>query len=441
MTEERSEPALDGIIFIAVFFILFKLFFIPWITSDGLSYFSYLRSVVVDGDLDFRNEFEWVQKWGTGRIHCGAEETVTGLVGNCFSVGPAILWSIAYVPVYLFRYELFSGVAHAGYGTHEIYTVCFATMVYVLLGLYLLYDLLTRFTSRTNAFIVTMASWLATPLVYYMYHEPSMSHGLSFFTVTLFIYVYYTRPEKTKTNLALVGGCTGLMALVRWQNALFMIIPVLDNAFNVKEKHKSIGKDYARALAARLLPLVLAAAIVFTPQALAWKIIYGSYLTMPQGEGFIAWTKPHLTDFLFSGKHGLFSWTPIHLLGCAGLLLYARKDKTKATYLIIALLIQIYLNSAVSSWHGDWSFGARRMVGAIPIFAIGLAVLLHRVNTPVKVLIIIAFAAAVAWNLLLLVQVAANHTLIDPAVPYRILIDNQFMEAPEIAEKIIKTKF
>ncbi|MFH1788386.1 MAG: hypothetical protein ABH834_03285 [Candidatus Altiarchaeota archaeon] len=441
MTDERQESALDGIIFIAVFLLCFKLFFVSWITSDGLSYFSYLRSIVADGDLDFRNEFDWVQRWGTGRIHCGGDATQTGLVGNCFSIGPAILWSIAYVPVYLFRYELFSHVSHAGYGIHEVYAVCFSTMVYTLAGLYLLYGLLQRFASKTNAFIATLASWLATPLVYYMYHEPSMSHGLSFFTVTLFIHTWFTRPAKTKTDMALLGACAGLMSLVRWQNALFIVIPVLDNAFDIKAKHKSPGKDYALALATRLMPLALAAAVVFAPQALAWKTIYGSYFTVPQGEGFMDWAHPHLTDFLFSGKHGLFSWTPIHLLGCAGLYMLARKDRKTAIILAVAVLLQIYLNSAVSSWHGDWSFGARRMVGSIPVFAIGLTVLLESVKTRLRIIIVIAVAAAVAWNILLLVQVTVNHTLIDPAVPYRQLAENQLTRAPEMARELFKAKF
>ena len=88
MTSENPEnpvsQRLDAILLIALFLICFRLFFILWITGDGLSYFSYLRSIVVDGDLNFRNEFSYVETWGTGSINCGGELTATGYVGNCF---------------------------------------------------------------------------------------------------------------------------------------------------------------------------------------------------------------------------------------------------------------------------------------------------------------------------------------------------------------------
>ena len=80
---------------------------------------------------------------------------------------------------------------------------------------------------------------------------------------------------------------------------------------------------------ARLAHLVAAGAValaVFLPQTLAWKAIFGAYLTVPQGRGYLDWSSPHLADVLFSANHGLFATSPVSVLGLVGLLLYLRRD-------------------------------------------------------------------------------------------------------------------
>ena len=71
------------------------------VASDGVHYFATLRSIVVDGDLDFENEYRIL----------GAQEgyflpTDTGRLPNNFSVGPALFWSPTYLVVH--------GLGHAG---------------------------------------------------------------------------------------------------------------------------------------------------------------------------------------------------------------------------------------------------------------------------------------------------------------------------------------
>ena len=56
-------------------------------TLDGYYYYIYLRSLQVDGDLDFGNEYaEWGNPFRFGK-------TETGRPRNVFGVGPALLWA------------------------------------------------------------------------------------------------------------------------------------------------------------------------------------------------------------------------------------------------------------------------------------------------------------------------------------------------------------
>ena len=111
----------------------------------------------------------------------------------------------------------------------------------------------------------------------------------------------------------------------------------------------------------------------FFPQLIAWKIIYGKFLLIPQGEGFMRWGHPEILKFLFSSWHGFYSWTPILIFSTIGLFLLYQRDRRMAIGFFLIFILQIYVNSCASDWQAGISFGARRMTGLTPIFVIGLA--------------------------------------------------------------------
>ena len=70
----------------------------------------------------------------------------------------------------------------------------------------------------------------ATNLIYYFIREPSMSHVLSMFAVSLFLYLNLRDfGKKTPSTFIFSGLAAGLMILIRYQNALFMIVPFVYN--------------------------------------------------------------------------------------------------------------------------------------------------------------------------------------------------------------------
>jgi hypothetical protein len=111
---------------------------------------------------------------------------------------------------------------------------------------------------------------------------------------------------------------------------------------------------------------------------IVWKRLYGQFLTVPQGGGFLVWTRPRIWSILFSTFNGLFSWTPICLLGVLGLFPGIRDPGTRraSCLLLILFLLQLYVNSAVFDWHGSWGFGMRRFMDCLPIFVLGISSLL-----------------------------------------------------------------
>src|SRR5690606_17785066 len=132
--------------------------------------------------------------------------------------------------------------------------------------------------------------------------------------------------------------------------------------------------------AARLLPRWAAGALVsltaFAPQLLAWKALYGEYVSSPQGPGFMWWTEPAWSEVLFSSRNGLLPWSPLYALAGAGLFVGLRRSPRLAAALLVAVALQVLANGAAWDWWAGGSFGGRRFDSTFIAFCFGLGCLL-----------------------------------------------------------------
>jgi len=141
----------------------------------------------------------------------------------------------------------------------------------------------------------------------------------------------------------------------------------------------------------------------------AWKILYGSFLTIPQGEGFMHWGAPQILSLLFSTNHGLITYTPIMLFCLIGLFLFKPGNRMNVILLAVFLtifLIEFYLNSVADDWAGGWAFGARRLLSCSIIFSWGLANLISWLwdKTVWRNIAFAFFAFLIVFNLLFYYQ-------------------------------------
>jgi hypothetical protein len=321
--------------------------------SDGYYYYSYLPSWWIDHDLDLSNQYEHrpEQAAAWGRL-----PTATGRPSNPFAIGMAALLSPAF---------LLTRAANLGRGdgwslSYQL-PVCALAFLYSLAGVAITFCLLRRlFPARTSA-LTAAALALGTCWTAYIFCEPNMSHGVSAAAVAAFLYTLVWAAERPRVlRMLLAGVLLGLAALVRTQNLLllFLVLPVLGRR----------GLKYYPIIA-------LAALAMLVPQALTWHAIYGKWVTVPQGHGFMQWSHPAPLAMLFSTNHGLFMWSPLLLLAVAGFLVFPPRLRGLATGCAVVLVAQIYVNAAAQDWWAGWAFGMRRMVDTMPLFAVGFAAL------------------------------------------------------------------
>jgi hypothetical protein len=412
---ERPLPLFASIFLIYIIVFGASIFLVPrrygrLIVGDGIYYYVWLRSVVIDGDLDFTNDYTLYQQFNNEDLQKKREmlelhKTPLGKPADYFSVGPAVLWFPVYLPTHVLALSL--GLPHDGFSYFYEAPILFLSIVYGFAGILLIYRVAKGLFSQWSAFIAVLGMWMATNVVYYMGVSPSASHVLSLFTVGLFLYLWWrTRGQRTWRGWLLLGLSAGLMALVRWQDILITLLPLFEmiaDAWTLLKKGSFLSM--ARVQVPRGLIFVAGLLIAFSPQMLGWQILYGAPLTAPQGANFFYPLRPEMWNVLFGLKRGLFTWTPLVFLAAVGFIPLYRRDRVLGAAAIAILLAETYINSIVYDWWGGDAFGARRFISLIPFFALGLAALVEWISARVSRRdVLIALGAFTVWNLLFIFQ-------------------------------------
>ncbi len=365
---------------------------VPRLDADAVEYFSHVRSLYFDQDLDFANEFAHFGILSRGDKR---QPTVTGHRRTIFSVGPALLWMPFYAASDLVARA--AGQREDGYSAFHIRGVCLASLTYGLLGLILVFQILVERESERVAFWTCFLLLYATFLVWYMVYEAAMSHAVSFFMAALGLFVWWQGRERLSLPRGLVLGLIlGLGASVRFQNGVLLMLPALSLLRELRARPAATAKTGAAVLAAFLLGAA--------PQMLAWKAIFGQYLLAdpPHGRDFLRLDHPYVLNTLFSSRHGLLFWTPVLWGGFLGLLPLGRRDRFTAGALAAPLLLMSYVNACSGDWWAGGSFSNRRFDSVLPLLALGLAAFLARViegvrRRPLSVPLALS-ACLVLWN-------------------------------------------
>jgi hypothetical protein len=372
--------------------------------GDALHHYVQLRSAVFDHDLRFTNEY--VRMYGITASDADdpdlrwiTDTNAGGYIRNLMPVGPAIVWAPGFLVMtgaIWMADALGASYPFDGYGRLFQAAAAYSGIAAAVAGVWLAF-LTARFLFRPRAAIwATLAIWLAGSAVYYTVISPTYSHAPSMLAVGAFWYVWIrTRNRQDVARYAWVGVFAGVAALMRWQDAVLLIVPAIDAAW-----HRE------RGLLSSLTNVVVATACAvaaFAPQLYVWHTLYGHFLVIPQGGGFMRWGAPALWSILFSDNHGLLTWTPVIALAIAGLVPLTRRAPLVGIAAVAFLSISWYVNAAVADWWAGEAFGARRFVGCYPVFVLATAALFERLDER-PVLVAGITTAFTACTFLLLVQ-------------------------------------
>ena len=380
----RQRPITPLLILAAVFLLQWLLLFsLKSPTWDAVSYYAYARSAVFDNDLDFANDYRL--SYPTAGAHFTSKAydqitTSTGRVENVFAIGAGLLWlpwlALLRLAALLNLAPGVSAQAMTGYELFFTANISMLSAVFGLIAFFISYLMAEKATGRWIALAATVTFMLATPMLYYQFREPMYSHTASAMMVALCVLLWWRQRQEERFSpwqgLAL-GALIGLAGMTRWQNLAYLALPVISTFYWWVGLPTEQRQESWRGALLYLFLAGLGMLGVFALQMSVWRMLYGSFITIPQGGSFMDWRAPFLSPFLFSSFRGLLPWMPIFFLSFIGLLALTRKKPHLAWPLLGMLLVTIYINGSTRDWFAGGGYGPRRLTSELALLTVGYA--------------------------------------------------------------------
>ena len=366
------------------------------ITTDGVIYFSQLRSVIFDRDLDVAPEFAFLNQ-PPRPYHV----VPIGLIFVWFplylavaavdAVGRALGWTA--VP---------ADPAGIGLTLPYVRAALVSSFAAGAVGLIVLHRYLRGEFGASVAFAATLLLFGATPLVWYMVYEPSMTHAASFGLVALFVVAAarWTSLTIAPRRAVILGAVLGAAFLLRPQEALFALFPavlLLSTPASVRERVTA---------ATRLALWGLVGALPF----LIVELIHASIMVSREpfaltgADGYLDFFNSRWDDTLWSSWHGFLSWSPVAYVALLGTMGLVKRRARWALAALLILFLMAWINAATADWAAGWSFGGRRFTSCLVMLAPGLALVIEYLTRRPMIAIVAIVMAMIAWNQLLLAQ-------------------------------------
>src|SRR6478672_4478307 len=192
----RSEAAVLGSFALVCVFVLS----LPLVTtriyaSDEVESFAWVRSWVFDRDVNFENEYQHFydsKQVQTASFHETflERENEAGRRLNFMPIGTAILW----LPFY---------------GAGHLAAIATGAPADGFLAVVLSLGIARRLVGHGLA--ASLAIWIGTPLLFYMYVAPPMSHACSAFAVAVFVTVWLHARRTWTTGHVILLGLSGAL--------------------------------------------------------------------------------------------------------------------------------------------------------------------------------------------------------------------------------------
>lgn len=343
---------------------------------NGLGYYMYLPSVVIDGDLDIRNQAE---------IALG-REAPAWLISGRYPSGVAI--SLA--PTFLAAHAV-SSALHALTGSAFFAPNGFSVLYPVLnlAGILAIWTLSMTLMDRMLRERFELAGWVALSAIglfwlgsfalWYVVRSPFWAHVLStaWLIIALSLVDRVLRDAEAgevTTRLPLLGLVMSLAVLCRLTDVFMAPFAIYLAALFVRNGLLRPALRQAPLIALALSPLLL--------QYWIWHEPAGNPLS-PQAIGYgpqerFHWAQPVLFLPLFSSLQGLFFYSPVLLWSLWGLVWGVWRRDAWRDPLVCCLLCSAgllwYINGSwYSWWFGADAFGARAFLELGGLWILGFA--------------------------------------------------------------------
>lgn len=276
-------------------------------------------------------------------------------------------------------YEKVAGLPANGYSNTYNLAIMLSNLVYLLLGMLLLYKVLCRYFSGIHALLSLVLILLATHLFWFAFRQAGMSHIPLFFLYALLMHLVIKVHERPSYSYFFaVSFVAGFITITRPTDVVCLFIPLLYGVYN-----KNTFKEKLLFLKEHRAPIALAAfffSIPFIPQFLYWKVVTGNFLVYSYGGQQFFWASPKIINGLFHFNNGWLPYAPAMIFALVGLLFYKSYKKWIAVILVI-MPVYIYIIYSWYCYNYINGLGSRPMIHMYPLLAMPLAAFIQYVSS------------------------------------------------------------
>ncbi|MGI0484563.1 hypothetical protein ACN4EK_03940 [Pantanalinema rosaneae CENA516] len=389
------------------------------IVSDGNGYYAWVRSLVIDGDINFENDFQHLY-FPDPLPPEASQRTPTGLVPNKYPIGLAILET----PGFLLGHAIahLTPFAEDGMSLPYQLAVTVSLVILVLVSFYLLYRAFRNYQiSEPTALLFCVMPLVGTNLLHYLVKEPAMAHGAGVALSNILIFIASCPSSRVRSNwrsslqpfsnecttlvnsvsplnppfydaagyiLGDFGSCSpqnwgargaktavipglliGLSLIVRLSNLVFL--PFYLWLFRAEFRNWR-----------RSLPLVGGIGVMLLLQQLSLLWLWGRPIAHSyQGQGFTGGISG-IVAMVFGTDYGLFLYHPWYLVlvGLNGVGLWRLHRQQKPWQgIILVCFTCLWILNGLWGFSGD-SFGSRAFIESLPLLSLGAAMTVEHLS-------------------------------------------------------------
>ncbi len=249
--------------------------------------------------------------------------------------------------------------------------ISLSTIVYLMLGFYMLMGVMERYFSRTTTPLVLLTLALATNLFYHATYV-TMAHGFLFFDYCLLIALtvrFYERPNWQKALG--IGLVVGLITITRIPEAIAGLIPIAWGvvSWRTLRERWAFLRQHPSFIAAAAVGFFL---LLFLQIAYWYYVSDQFYFNPYQGEGF-NFAKPKILRGWFDFANGWLIYTPVMAFSIVGLLFIRRYAAAALWPTLLFVGLHSYIHYSYYAWTFFPGMGQRPMVETYPLLAFSLA--------------------------------------------------------------------
>ena len=407
------------------------------IAGDGAEYVSWIRSLVIDHDLDFANEAREIAARGW-------RDSVRGLMA--LRLMTPLAWLPGYAAAHLLEtmgHWLGLRPTPDGYSGLYVTAIVFVSVTASFLGALVCFKSLCRIVSPLSAYLGTVLGYMGTAIWTWTFVHPSYTQAVDFFFVSLTCFSWLVRLGSLSLRDGLIPGLSlGCAILAREQNVLFVLLFLSELLLRPRNLLRTAFAPMVRKAVGFLVGVL----IPLTPVLLADALLPGLFVHRYGSSGYM-FTLGTASALLFSSVNGLLTTTPLINLSLLGLSLFflkknaSRKWRAMCATLTLITVLQFFLGSImfVPSFD-EFNLGQRYFVNSTPLWMLGLALFLDSVrDRPSRLFALLTVSVLLCLFYLFLNFQYQGHVMeyLGHGSPWRQILYQQFFSVPQLIPAVL----